>query len=612
MVPYEMLNDEQKNVIEEILKGSIEQDCIFLSGLAGTGKSEVIKHLQLKMTKMGIPYIVCGTTGSAAAQVGGVTIHHALGLTPTKISRGDYKGELIPAFMNSRFIYIDESSMLDQKVYRALRANMHSGQKIIFTGDLNQLPVVNKFKKNVSYEGLLKTMLFYVVGEEMKVFLLTKCVRQEGDTQFSDSLNRLALDGYFEGLNDIFRQADYIDDANEEACLRKIAKRLVFLGINQTDCPYIAATHEKCDQMNKLCLDELKKRKYPSKIYVAEEVSRRSLKGLSKENKSIIQAKIAEVPKEDEECFYLFEKVMITTNKTNRDTHMIEYSNGSIGYISSLEEDYIVVCMSGSQKSVRVDYCEVWESIIYTDEDGCEKEFLYRKVKKIPLAPGYAITGHRSQGMTVNEAYIDPQGSFEVGQVYTMLSRVKTRYGVHLVRPIRERDVRINPYSADFYRFVLEHKRGYNREELETFKTTFIVCGDGYLGLEDRQYLQAKEAAIKKYDEYFMISRALKRNGLDYYVWEVFFDFMFAENIRDIIDQMLMFNKVTPKKDPRLPSAIIEGIRQRDDHIISSWLAGEYDDILDKRKYGYPLLGLEEEFLKQAIKEFKGLEIEME
>ena len=73
-----------------------------------------------------------------------------------------------------------------------------------------------------------------------------------------------------------------------------------------------------------------------------------------------------------------------------------------------------------------------------------------------------------------------------------------------------------------------------------------------------------------------------------------------------------MFNKVTPKKDPRLPSAIIEGIRQRDEVIINNWLEGEYDDILDKRKYGYPLLGLEEEFLKQAIKEFRGLEIEME
>ena len=121
-----------------------------------------------------------------------------------------------------------------------------------------------------------------------------------------------------------------------------------------------------------------------------------------------------------------------------------------------------------------------------------------------------------------------------------------------------------------------------------------------------------KEEAIDKYKGYKEISRALKRNDLDYYIWEVFYDYMFSECIRDIIEQMIRFNKITPQKDPRLPAAIIEGIRQRDDLIITSWLAGEYDDILDKRKYGYPLLGLEEEFLKQAVKEYHGKEIEME
>ena len=617
MVPYEMLNDEQKNVIQEIIKGDIHENSVFLSGLAGTGKTETILHLQEQLKTHEIPFIVMATTGTAAAQAGGVTIHFGLGLTPSMISRGQFKGEPIDDFNRARYIFIDESSMLDKIVYKALRANMTKEQKLIFTGDLNQLPVVNKGSGRRSFEALLKTMLFYIVGEPMKVFLLKKVVRQDGDLAFAEGLNKLALEGYYSGLNDLFDQTWLIDKNDEESDMRRIADRLVRLAIEQKDCPFIAATHAECDRINSICTEILADMEgISSRTYSVVELNRMPMGKFSTENRRIIRSILEDIHEETEQRFYLKEKVMITANKVNPDTQKIEYANGNIGFITGLAEDHIEIIMwDKSTKSYVpriVEYHEEWDTIEFTDADGDEEIFAYRRVKRVPLVPGYAITSHRSQGMTVEEAYIDPQGAFEYSQVYTMISRVKTSGGVHLVRPIRERDVKVNPYASEFYKFVLEHERGYNQWELNIFMNPTAVTTDCYLSLKDRLYLKYKEDAIDKYREYEEISRGLRRNDLDYYVWEVFYDYMFSENIGDIIDQMFKFNRITPKKDPRLPSAIIEGIRQRDDHIISSWLAGEYDDILDKRRYGYPLLGLEEEFLKQAIKEFKGLEIEME
>lgn len=344
MIPYNRLNNEQRGVIEEILSGEIEEDCVFLTGLAGTGKSEVLLNLRIKMEEMKIPYIVLATTGTAAGQVGGVTIHYGLGLTPSKISKGIYKGKPIPAFLSAKYIFIDESSMLDKSVFNALRANMLQGQKLILTGDLNQLPVVYKGAKRRTYEELLKSMLFYIVGEPMKVYILTEVVRQKEDRAFVELLNRLPFEGYFDGLNDSLSKADYIDEENEERDLRVIAAKLVHMAGDLKEFAYIAATRSKCDQMNRFCLEILAETEgISSRVYSVEEIYRPSLEKLSPENREIIKGKLAEMHEETEQIFYMTEKVIVTANKINPITQKMEYANGSIGFITALADDHVEV-----------------------------------------------------------------------------------------------------------------------------------------------------------------------------------------------------------------------------------------------------------------------------
>ncbi len=610
MISYEDLNERQKQIINEIFECKFK--CVFLSGLAGTGKSEVIKHLKEKMEANGVPYIVCATTGTAAKQAGGITLHSALRRSPDAINKGkyvDHKKPPINKFQEARYIFIDEVSMLEERLYKALLANMNKDQTVICVGDLNQLPVV-KGERKLSDEELLRTMFFFFVGEELKPYILTEVVRQ-GD-EFAQMLTNLALKGEFEVFNDEnqFSHEYRITESNEEHMQRRIASQLMD-SCQESLIPYIAATNEKCDVINRLCVKMLSDA--PSKSY--KDIEGHPIRWGKEYTKKTIEIanneiKKAELNRESERIYTLGEVVMFTTNKSTSDDQTILYAKGSFGKVVALCDDYVIVKLwdddPDKRIEVKVGYSEERENIVFTDENGFTKICSYKTIKKIPLIPGYAITAHRAQGLTVSEAFVDPQGSFECGQVYTMLSRVKTKEGLHFVHPIEAKDVKINPYAVEYHAFVQENGRSYNKEELELLATRFVVKGNPFLGLKEKKYLKEKEEAIKRYNEYWEIAKALCNNGLGAYFYEVTYDLYHEGDICGLIDQMMEFNEITPEKDhrpnkdPRLPAAIVEAIRRKEQKISDDFYVGKYDDILDVAKYGYPLLEIDWTVLDHA------------
>ena len=601
MIPYSMLTDEQKRVINKISKSN--KKFSFLTGKPGSGKTEVINHLISKLEDEGKKCIICGTTGTSSRKIGGMTVYMAIGLSADMVERGKYKGHPIEEFLNADLIIIDEASMLDQTLFSALSANLRKGQRVLFAGDMGQLPVIARSsgKRRFTYEELLNTLLFMVVGEEMDTYMLSKVFRQDGDMEFLDALCRLSTEGHFEGINELFTDKYYITKKNEAEKIEQICKILVKAADRLENLPYIASKNCYCDMIHREIFNITKDR--PSKTYKSRVVKEplSDEKTVSKIPKKVLKdierkVKTAYMNGGDydteEQTFFIGEKVLFTHNKKDLNEDKIQISNGTFGIVKELRMRSMIVQIWEEDgkigKMVEVNREKIKETIQYKDESGKVREFCYQEVIRFPLVPGYAVTCHRIQGATLNSAFIDPRGSFEYGMVYTMLSRVKRREGVYLVHPIKEEHVRVNPFVAEFYRFYEANQRGYNDEELAIFRYRCQVTQDCYLSLEDRKYLMGKELAIAKYDRYEGIAEALKQNHLEEYGHKVSYSFSDVKDIVGLIDQMIKFDGISDKKDPRITHAIGEAILRDDDLVIDNLIKGAYDEYLYPATYGYP------------------------
>ena len=156
----------------------------------------------------------------------------------------------------------------------------------------------------------------------------------------------------------------------------------------------------------------------------------------------------------------LREGALVMFNKNNGD----EWVNGSIGIVESLKPSYIIVRLIADDRRVIVTK-DKWENKAYTitmepkyDEESdtiINKEKVTEEVTgtfmQYPLQLGYALTIHKAQGKTIDKVVIDlSRGAFAHGQLYVALSRTRHKEDMHLVTPIRERDVIISPRVIDF------------------------------------------------------------------------------------------------------------------------------------------------------------------
>lgn len=393
---------------------------VFLTGKAGTGKTTFLNEFVKKTRKK---HIVVAPTGIAAINAGGVTIHSMFGLplrtflpTTDRIdgSLGNniadlqqhfkYRKDKLKLLREVEVLIIDEVSMLRADVLdmmdfslRFIRRNNQrfGGVQMLFIGDLYQLPPV------VRDEHILK--MFYqspfffdslaIKDIPLLTIELTKVYRQT-DEEFLEILNAIR-DGDvanidFEHLNERFNP-DF--NAGEDSYI------------------YLCSHNKLADDINQQKLAEIK---------VSPATFEAKLFGEFKEN---------QYPNEQFLELKIGAQVMFIRNDISGEK---KYFNGKLGEISALDEKEIKVVLEGSDREITVKR-EVWEQKKYSlDGEKNIKEEVLGSFEQFPIKLAWAVTIHKSQGLTFDKVIIDAGKSFTAGQVYVALSRCRTLEGIVL------------------------------------------------------------------------------------------------------------------------------------------------------------------------------------
>lgn len=393
---------------------------IFLTGKAGTGKTTFLNDFVAKTRKK---HIVVAPTGIAAINAGGVTIHSMFGLplrpflpTTERIDGNlgnniadlmhhfKYRKDKLKLLREVEIIIIDEVSMLRADVLdmmdfslRHIRRNQmkFGGVQMLFIGDLYQLPPVVRDENILSqyYESPFFFSSKALEDMNLVTIELTKVYRQK-DEHFLNILNAIRdgnrYDIDFELLNSRL-QPDF--EPKEEAYV------------------YLTSHNRMADQINQQKLKDL-----PGKSHFYEA----KITGDFKEN---------QYPNEVELELKVGSQIMFIRNDASGEK---KYFNGKLAEVTHLDEDEIYVQIDGSDEDYKLKK-EIWEQKVYSlDAAKNIKEDVLGSFEQYPVRLAWAVTIHKSQGLTFDRVIIDAGKSFASGQVYVALSRCRTLEGIVL------------------------------------------------------------------------------------------------------------------------------------------------------------------------------------
>lgn len=410
---------------------------VFLTGKAGTGKSTFLRYICRHLHKK---YVVLAPTGVAAVNVGGVTIHSffQMPLRPVPPDDRDYsygairksgrlsknKRKLISEL---ELIVIDEVSMVRpdmidfiDRTLRAVRGKRgvpFGGVQLLLVGDIFQLePVVTPDTKAILANYYPNFFFFNALAYQSAnlVSIELKKIYRQTDSGFINLLDRIRVnDVTADDLHILNRRvgaAQNISDTDKE------------LGIT------LATRRDVAAMINKEKLDEI-----PSKEIVFE--------GEIKDDfpKKILPTDLNLVLKKDAQV------MMIRNDKDRR------WVNGTLARVVELTEKEIKIQLEdGSIEKVEK---ETWENISYEydEEEKKVKENVLGTFTQYPLRAAWALTIHKSQGLTFNNVTIDMTGgAFTAGQTYVALSRCRSLEGLSFVNPLRKYDVIVSQGAAQF------------------------------------------------------------------------------------------------------------------------------------------------------------------
>ncbi len=428
---FDIDNIEQQQAYELIANTNTS---FFLTGRAGTGKTTFLRNIQQVVDKQ---FVTIAPTGIAAILAGGETIHSFFGLPLQVCSPGDcgkineLRQEKIKRVDT---IIIDEVSMvrcdivdaIDLTLRKVLRNHQpFGGKQVVFIGDLFQLPPI--VRAGVEFDllrDLYNTDEFFFY--KSKVFCrnplvkieLRKVYRQD-ELQFLRVLDNVRL--------------NRITTEDIELLNARVCKPLEF------DEPIISlvSLNKAAHKINQTEMDKLQT---PEFSYEG------TVNGDFEDSK---------LPVDKNLKLKVGAQVIFTRNDIDG-----RWVNGSIGRVVELEQDKIEVEVQGGLV-FKVDVCE-WENYRYEydrDTKKIKKEVI-GIFNQYPLKLAWAITIHKSQGMTFDAASIDlTHGFFAPGQLYVALSRIRSLRGLFLSRSITSQDVLTN-------KDVVVFSASYNNKDL--------------------------------------------------------------------------------------------------------------------------------------------------
>lgn len=422
---------------------------IFLTGKAGTGKTtflrEVVKHTHKKV-------VVAAPTGIAAINAGGVTLHSLFHLpfgaflpseeglaqmhittqitTPRTLLRNikmhESKRKLI---REMELLIIDEVSMLRADLLDAIDAVLRhirrkrnlpfGGLQVLFIGDLLQLPPVIKRDEWDLLQNHYEGAFFFharVLQDNPPLYIELETIYRQSDTRFIALLNNLREENITH--DDIRLLNEYVKPSYD---------------VTKTEGYIFLTTHNhKADQINSKAIQQINK---PSYSYDAQIIG--------DFNESQYPLDYSLVLKEGAQ-------VMFVKNDYSGERR---YFNGKIGVVDEISDEGIVVRFSDGTPPAEVERY-TWENKKFSlnAETNEIDEKVAGTFSQYPLRLAWAITVHKSQGLTFDKAVIDVSAAFAPGQIYVALSRLTGLDGLVLSAPLPLRSWSPDPGLLSFSR----------------------------------------------------------------------------------------------------------------------------------------------------------------
>ena len=388
----------------------------FLTGRAGTGKTTFINNAQRNINKR---FIILAPTGVAAINAGGMTIHSFFGFEPkvlTPYDRANLNKENYAVLRNADTIIIDEVSMvrcdLIDAINRTLQKCMRNmlpfgGKQMLFVGDMFQLePVVTAEDKED-----MKS----IYGDRKPFFF-------NADIFSYITVNPIEL-------RQVYRQTDaefisLLDNIRNEKAGSKELKMLNSRVCDPTDSDKaiitLTSTNRVAKNINESMLVQMQEPEYIFEGVVEGDFNVEKFSTTER----VLRLRVGA-------------QVMFTRNDSHK-----RWVNGSLGKIESITEDKITVKLNDG-KTHNVDRV-TWEKVkyAYNKETKTVTKDVVGTFTQFPLKLAWAITIHKSQGLTFDYVKIDLSGGvFAAGQTYVAISRARSLDGLYLQKPVLAKHV---------------------------------------------------------------------------------------------------------------------------------------------------------------------------
>jgi ATP-dependent DNA helicase PIF1 len=401
----------------------------FISGKAGTGKSTFTKN---ELTKLPGNTVFLSPTGIAALNIGGQTIHSFFYLERGLLYPERIKESRQPQlYQELDYLVIDEISMvradLMDAVNHSLQINRKSeapfgGVKLVLIGDLYQLPpVVARDEQTEFGPGRrYKNRFFFnsqviraaIIGQLFKYVRFTTIFRQ-ANQEFINLLEQVRQSSLSQAL---------IHTLNGRIAPESIIDKL-------DEVTVLTCTNEAANRYNTSKLEALQTPKRQYEAIIEGKFSREDFPTLP-----ILSLKVGA-------------KVIFIKNDPGR-----AWVNGTTGIIKKLYENAITVEIDGHNHHVER---ELWEKYQYQVINGKLEKTVVGKFSQFPLKLGWALTIHKSQGLTLKNIYLDTgRGAFDSGQIYVALSRVRNIENIYLKQPLTNTELLIDVGIKNFLVYI--------------------------------------------------------------------------------------------------------------------------------------------------------------
>ena len=421
---------------------------LFVTGRAGTGKTTLLRYVAESSQKN---TVVVAPTGIAAINAGGVTIHSFFKLPfapfipsvieAKKLIAGQkMRAEFRSVIRSVDMIIIDEVSMLRADILDAIDVVLRhyrnskfpfGGVQMVFFGDMYQLPPVCVNDEWFILKDYYSTPYFFSAKvfekQEIVCLELDKIFRQR-DEDFVEILNQVRNNNIskenFNRLND-----RYTPDFDLE---------------NNPDFVVLTTHNAVSDDINESRLIDI-----DSKTFIFD---------------AAIKGDFPEYlyPVEQQIVLKKGARVMFTANDHINPERL--YYNGKMGTVVELEDNNVYVTCDGEDDPIQVNY-ETWENntFSYNRKENSVDVKTIGTFTQLPLRLAWAITIHKSQGLTFQKVAIDAANSFTSGQVYVALSRCTSLDGIVLLSPINSNSIMVDSRIQRF------SKNNFNEDLLPDF-----------------------------------------------------------------------------------------------------------------------------------------------